>query len=463
VTAAVQARDALGEAVATGQSLINRTLTVLREFDDTRRQRNQQHQDVRLKLPRHEQLLETMQRDYADSSLVLQAADPSHASSSATATSHLSRCHDLLRDAERAIETADVKYRDGLLLEAASMLDLADGALRESDNLLSEIDQHCTQLNAVSQENEGRLVGLGDTAKALRTRVNDRRTTRPTLDGYQRIVSEIDSATREIGKTLPRDPFQDAATIAGFATKLAGLDASIAADMDAHAEARRAVDGARNELRVGESLIDRSRSDGIPDSPATLQSVRAIQSLGTSLANVQQRLDGQHEDWEAVDREATQLHSSLSVETARLRGELESAEQSAALLQAASTAVFEATRWTGGIGSRIFGSPGSAELEHARRALNEGNYAGMIELARTAQIAAQQAIQRAQREVERKQREAARRAEQARRQRRQSSISLGGSSGTSFGSSHRSSGSSSRSSSSSGNRSSGSGFSRSGW
>ena len=458
VEAATEARDALIGEVETANSLVEESLRILHQFDETMRQRENQLDDVREKVPRHEQLLSDSRARFAESALIFQAADASFADPSANVSTHLQACREALDDASRSLSDAATTRSEGRLLEAARLLSAAEGDAMEAGQLLADIDQHCSKLNEVSLENAGKLAEMQRQAGALESRINDRRTMQPTIREYQRVLSEIEVAQREIQHTLPRDPFRDAAAIEGFTHTVANLDAQIEADLDAHAEAKRAVEGAKAQLRTAQDLVSRARNDGIPDSPATLHGVSAIRAFEQPVRNVQQRLDGAHDDWKAVDQEAVRINSDLGVESAKLRGELERASRSVHAFEAASNAVFEATRWTGGFGTRIFGSPGSSELERARRALQQGDYGVMVELARAAQIAAQHAIQRAQREVYRKQREQARREEEARRRRRRASIQIGGGGGG-FPSPGRSSGGGvSRSSSPSG-----SGFSRSGW
>ena len=452
--------------VEEGKQLIDDSLKILHEFDKTLLVRRQQHDAVRDKLPRHEDLLKELNRDYAKSALTLQAADPAYEDPSATVETHFTETSDALRDGMELIEQATEKYKQGQLLEADNMLQLADQHFQRGDALLGEIDAHCSRLSEISKANEGKLAAMQREVGSLQGAVKDRRTMQPTISLYQSVLREIDGAQNELRGTSQRDPFQDGRAIDGFTENVKNLGAKIEADHDAHAEATRAVQGAKQERSVAEKLVNQARHDGIPDSPATKAGVRGVQTFDNELTQVERELNGDHNDWKKVDQAAARIHSELGVKTGQLRGELQRAQKLMTVFQSASSSVFEATRWTGGFGTRIFGSPGSSELERARQALNSGDYSAMAELARAAQIAAQHAIQRAQREVYRKRREQARREEAARRKRRRSSINIGGGGGgISFPSnSGRRSSSSSRSTGrSSSSRSSGSGFSRSGW
>lgn len=468
VDAAMQAQEKLDAEVAAGQALVDTSLRLLGEFDGLLLKCKQHHDEVGDKIPRHDELLHGIREKFAKSSLTLQSGDPSFEDPAATVDSNLAECRDALQDAQSLINQSGEAFKKGQLIEAEHMLAMAEGNITEADQRLTEINQHCSKLNAVSRENEGKLSAMQREIEGFTPLVDDKRTMRPTMQEYHRVLNEIRVAEREVQQTLPRDPFHDGAAIDGFSETVANLKARIEADHDAHAEAKRAVEGARSERSSAEQLVNRAKTDGIPDSPATTTNIQAIRSHDNALSQVERELNTAHNDWKKVDQTAARIHSELGIEAGRLRGELQRAQRLAAIFQSASDTVFEATRWTGGFGTRIFGSPGSSELERARQALNRGDYSAMAELARAAQIAAQHAIQRAQREVYRRQREAARRAEAARRRRRRNSINIGGSGGLGgigggggFGGISRGGGGGR--SSSSGSRSSGSGFSRSGW
>ena len=467
VDAATQAKETLHEEVESGQLLIDRSLRVLREFETISGDRKQELERVENSLPRREAMLSEIRREYADSALVLQAGDASYEDPSATVDTHLADCHRLLGDATELVNDANEKFRKAHLIAAANMLEVAANRTREGEQRLEEIDQHCTLLKNVSNENESKLTDMQRESENLRSKVNDRRTMQPTIAEYHRVVDEIQVAQQEIRETKPRDPFRDSSAIGKFSENVVSLAAKIDADADAYAEAARAVEGAKKERLIGQQLIDRSRSDGIPDSPATKRYVSSVQQVSSKLKEVEQLLAVDHNDWKTVDHAGAKIHSDLGIENAKLRGELDRAQRSVDIFQSASASVFDATRWTGGFGVRIFGSPGSSELERARAALNQGNYNAMIELARAAQMAASHAIERAQREVHRKKRQAARAAEAARRRRRERSISIGGGGigggigGGRIGGGSMGGGIGGGGGISSG--SSGSGFSRSGW
>jgi hypothetical protein len=294
--------------------------------------------------------------------------------------------------------------------------------------------------------------------------MDDHRTTRTTISKYEAVLQQVERANAVIAKAAPSlDPFHEAAELSAIQQQCEMIDAMLIADRNAHAEADRAVAGAVDELRSALRLVDQARRDQIPDSSTTTRSIQNIGGFDSEVQALRGRLSAAHDDWRDVDERATSLHTRINVEAARLRDDLQLAQQSVEAFESASREVFEATRWTGPLGTRISGSPGSDELERARRMLNSGDYGTMIQLARAAAMAAQYAIQAAHREAQRRQREearqaeAARRAEAERRRRSTPSINIGGSGGI------PGIGGGSSSSRSGGASSSGSGFSRSGW
>ena len=464
VEAAATAQATLQSEVDTGLQRVARSLEVLERFERSQRERREQLDTVQDKVPRHAELLDEVQAAYAKAALSLQSADPAFEDPAATVVTHLALARDALHDASGLINEASTKYADGRLLEADNMLHLAQQHGHEADALLNEIGQHCSKLKTVSRENEGKLATMQRNIESQESQVLSAKTTRSTITFYETIRRELKTAQDQILYNAPRDPFEDGRAIDRFDDSLRELIARVESDHESHAEAARAVAGARAKRNVAEQLIQQSRHDGIPDSPATKAGVRDVQMYDEDLARVERELNESHHDWKNVDQLAARIHGELGVKVGRLRGELDRAQRLVAVFQTASDTVFEATRWTGGFGTRIFGSPGSNELERARQALNSGDYSAMAELARAAQIAAQHAIQRAQREVYRRQREEARRQEAARRRRRNSMNTGGNIPGISLPSSRGGSrGSSGGGRPSTSRGTTGSGFSRSGW
>ncbi len=213
--------------------------------------------------------------------------------------------------------------------------------------------------------------------------------------------------------------------------QLEQLQGQIIGDEQAHAEAKRAAAGAREQLEQAGQLVRQSQSDGIPDSQQIVQTNSRITELSRQLRDVENDLEVAHGDWQAIDTRAARIQTELSSASKTLGSELSSAGQALAAFQQASQLVLQAGQWSGPWGVRVSGSPGVSELERARRSLQSGNYGLVLQVSQIALLAAQTAIQSAEREVarrhmeEERQREAERRAQQE-ALRRRSSTTLGG-------------------------------------
>ncbi len=139
-------------------------------------------------------------------------------------------------------------------------------------------------------------------------------------------------------------------------------------------------------------MTERAREDGIPDSRVTSSLIQEIASFDDQLQDLQRRLSVPHDDWRQVHDSALEMHRQLSAAAGRLGGELQIAEQAAESLESAAQQVFQAAQWTGGLGVRILGAPGSRELDRAREALQKANYTAALELSRASALMAGQAI-----------------------------------------------------------------------
>jgi uncharacterized membrane protein YgcG len=463
VKAAGEAVEVLQREVSQGQALVDDTIDALREFDRSLLERQRKYESVKEKLPRYTALLVDVRHEYAASALVLRAGDPSCPSPTATTDGHFADCQELLSNAHHWIGDSVAIHRQGKVLQAAAQLAAIESAVEQADQLLDDIQTHCRLLEATSRENLAALAKIVTHTEGLQDQVRDRRTQRQTMTSFEQVVQSLRQSQHDVEvASIDRDPFQNALRLTALAERLDEVDALIVSDRNAHAEATRAVNGAKAELTTAQRIVHQSQTDQLPDSAKVINYQGEIASLASNLDAAELRLNATHEDWHYVDKEAARINAELGVVAGRLRDELQLAQESVDALRSASEEVFRATRWTGGHGIQITGSPGADELERARQALTAGNYAFMLQMSRAAMQASRQAIQAAEREVLRRRRANERAAEAARRRRRQQQSASRGPSV--FGGSSSSGGSwSSGSSSSSSSSSSGSGFSRSGW
>ncbi|MEM7312621.1 MAG: hypothetical protein AAF497_05665, partial [Planctomycetota bacterium] len=464
VEAASEAMGVLQRDVETGEQIVNDSLKSLHGFDEMHGQRSQELSASRDKFGSYEGKVEEARRTYSDVTLRFQTADESFPDADANLDSHLTGCREGLDEAGRLLHLSREYFQKGKVLEASAMLDAIAEDVAEVEQRYQEVDDHLARLRDRERENQSNLESMVARIDGLKSRVADHRTTEPTMNQFRETVERVQSVAREVeSQTTDRAPFETAARVEELTLQLDDIEALIEADRKAHAEAGRAVESARSQSAVARRLKQRARQDGIPDSRATTSLVGSISRLDEDLEITRRKLDDKHLDWKGVHEDAITIHRKLDEASGQLRGELQIAEQAAASVESASREVFQAARWTGGWGVRIFGSPGSRQIERARDALQRADYQGALNLSRAASMAASQAIIQAQREVARRERERQRRAEQARRRRRSINIGSGSSRGGGGGGismprpSRRISSGSRRSGSST------SGFKRSGW
>ncbi len=459
--------EAASEAVATLRLEVNQAGQILadslqaeRRFDGDWASRNEHWEATGDRSTRYQAVVAQAQRDYAASSLFFQVADPAFPNGNVTIDDYADQCRDQLAEVDRLLQRSREFYAQGRVLESAAMLAAIADDLSEVEQKYDEIDGHLERLRSREQENRETLRQLVAQIERDQEPMDDPRTTSSTLDFFRGWAGDVQTAaSRMQTQTTSREPYAVAAALHQLKENATELDARLNADRAAYSEAQRAIAGAGEEAATGQRLIEQARRDGIPDNQTTTSLVQELKKLGDDLDRLRERLAAPHGDWKDLHHQAMKVHHRLGLATGRLRGELQIADQASAALESASRTVFEAAKWTGGWGVRIFGSPGSQELDRAREALQRADYAATRELSRAAALIANQAINRAQREVAQRQQEELRRAEAARRRRIESVPSVG--SGGFGGGGGWSGGSSGRVSSGGGGSTSG--FSRSGW
>ena len=455
IDAADASCEAMEDNIAEGLAIVEESLQALKTFADQRSLRKRELEAAREKLVGRDRLGSELDRDYAPAALLLGAGDPAYHDQTVTVQGALQSATDALNSSQTDIDEAKNLYGQGRLLQAVALLQKAAGSNESADQWMTDVAKHADALRAQSRENESELEQAMGYVRTLQSKVDDPRIMQSTVEAYARIENEVGGLCRQIQHSQTgNDPFAEAKPLAEARARITQLESQIHADHNAHAEATRAVRGAETELSVAQRLVRTASTDGIPDSVTTTKCISNIGALESQVAQVARQLDIPHGDWQEVNQAAAAVNGRLGVAGGELRGELNRARRAAEMLEHASRDVYSATRWSGPFGIRVGGSPGSTELERARRLLNQGNYSGMVQMARAAMTMAQHAVQQAEREVARRQREKQRAAEQARRSRmrRRSSSGFGGGSRPSrtFGGGSIS-------------RGSGSGFKRSGW
>jgi len=463
------------------EKLVQMSVAALSEYETRSSEQNSVFESLRKRIPHAQATIQSIKDRYADSALTLRdeefvagSWDDLEPDENAPTVNHLvDSVRELVDHSQVSITQLNANHHSGRILQAANSLDLLTGDLELIGEMLDEIAEHGDRVDQLASGNVEALETTTKKLGALGREMNDERTQRPTVQQHLDLSNRLAGFQNVFSNpSVERDPFGDAILIGEFDSQLVDLSTALKADRRAYEEASRAVGGAESELAASRNLVSKSINDGVPDSRAITASQDEVTRLESELGEVKQLLQVAHENWKVVDSRATQINSKLGIVNGRVRQELELAQQAVDMLARGADAVYEAANWRGSYSIVVIGRPGSDDLDHARRALSQGNYVRSIEFSKSAKLRARRAIEQAQQQVTRYRRKLAREAQaRRRRERMMSSFSIGSSSSrsSSFGSSSRSSRRSSSSSfsgsssSSSSSSSRSSGFRRSGW
>lgn len=459
---------------ATAEQILKATQGAVNEFMKVRSAVEQRCQEQHSKAPKLRAEIESARKAYATSALVVTSVLRMKDGSTKTTPDPNQPVNWLLSQAEQGaasvqelLQSADSRQRAGEVLAAAEDLSKANAILAIAGGQLQQIAEHLALLASQSRENTNQQAQNESLINNLIQAHRNPLVTAATLQAIEQTSAAVAQNRQlvEVRHAAP-NPFESARTLLTTRRQLEQLQAQIVGDQQAHAEAKRAVAGAAQQLQSAHPLVRRSQTDSIPDSPQIIQANNRIAALSADLKQVEHELQEAHADWRAVGTRAAKLQTELSSAARTLGSELDAAHQALDAFQQASQTVLQAGQWSGPWGVRVSGSPGVRELERARHGLQSGNYQIVFQISQLALLAAQAALQQAEREVMRRRMEDERAAEMARRVRqaalRQRSMPTfgGGHSGSSYSGSSHSGSSYSGSSSSSGNES---GFGRSGW
>ncbi|MCR4295718.1 MAG: hypothetical protein NUW21_09310, partial [Elusimicrobia bacterium] len=373
-------------------------------------------------LPERAEVLKSIKRDFAASTLGLAAGDFSHPNANGTIDDNVDEAQAAIDAAKSKREKAVRQFRAAKLLEAASLLDQAKAHEEIAQGRLDEISAKRARLDQAVIDNGAFLEKLEAKARAWKTEIpDDKRTMRPTMKAYEASVKALAEA-RGAADAKKGDPFKAAAAVAAVSTGLDQLWVKLNNDRDAYSEVVRSLKAADTQLDSAVRLAQDTQSDGIADSPAITSALRELSTLRSAYSSAVSSSQAAHGDWPTIDREADRITSEAAHVAASLKGELAAAARATDKISSAASQVREATNWTGSYGVSVPGSPGSGSLNSAKSALNNGDYEGAIRYAEAARSAAISAIQTAEAEVSRRRREEEeerRRQEEARRRRQQ--------------------------------------------
>ncbi|MCA9192837.1 MAG: hypothetical protein KDB03_13770 [Planctomycetales bacterium] len=470
---AQNAIDSFADSIVLVERLTNTSLEVAKTFLVKLPEVRGALQKLEARTPAVHAEIQAVADNYAASALLLRSESPPPMGEAASGIGEM--CIEASKPMAAIgnwLDGALIHYQAGKLLQAAEGLQQCNDTIESSNQILTRVESHLHLLEQAVLENERQIQSLLSATKRAVEGSQHKLVTRRTMRVADTVADEVGQLASDIQHSRQHglDPFGLSAAMLKLQNKILQLESQCQVDKQAHAEASRAVHGARRQHDLADQLVRQSQTDGIPDSRKTGQVNSIIQRLTGVVQEVETRIREEHGDWESVDADASQVQSELAKAAEELRGELQTASQALTSFQQASQSVFSAENWSGSFGIRISGSPGVHELQRARASLQNGDYQSVLQMCNYAMSVAQAAIQQAEREVARRQLAARMEAERARRQaeaarQRNASSPFGGSTfgrGSSFGSGRSIGGGSSFG----GHRSSGgggSGFSRSGW
>jgi hypothetical protein len=321
------------------------------------------------------------------------------------------------------------------------------------------IQDRAVQLQQIVEDNAGKLSLLWKQLESVELLSRQHFVTHQTRELLKAEEQNLIDLQRGFeSESVRRDPFNESSAIESVNEDINSLQSAVGQDQRLFEEAKRSVESLDHAIEQSRSAVSRSQRDQIPDSRDVQRSITSLKQAESDRSVLQQRLQTPHEDWNAIDRAADELTSSVTQALASLQSELDAAQQAASEIQTASRRFQQALNWSGSFGVRATPAAARPMLDQARALLGQGDYQAASQHARQANQYAINSIAAAENEVMRQQAARRRAAEQRRRAARQrvtSNRSILGS-----GSSFPSRRSSSRHSQSSTGRG---GFSRSGW
>ncbi|MBI2386420.1 MAG: hypothetical protein HYV14_10450 [Elusimicrobia bacterium] len=421
--AEAEASQKLGaDLVAQADAIVSASLQSLKEQDGDVAGRIAEAQRLDALLPERAEVLKTIKRDFAASTLGLAAGDVSHPNSNGTIDDNVDEAQVAIDAAKAKREKAVRQFREAKLLEAASLLDQAMAHESIAQSRLDEIAEKRARLDKAVVDNGAFLEKLEAKVRSWKTEIpDDKRTMRPTMAAYADSVKSLGEA-RSASDMKKGDPFKVAAAIAAVSAGLDQLWVRLNNDRDAYAEVVRSLKAADAQLGSAARLAQEAQGDGVADSPAITSALRELANLRSAYESALAASRVEHGEWPKVDAEADRITAQAAHVAASLKGEIAAAARATEVISNAAHKVREATNWTGSYGVSVPGSPGSGSLNSAKSALNSGDYDGAIRYAEAARSAAISAIQTAEAEVSRRRREEEeerRRQEEERRRRQQ--------------------------------------------
>lgn len=423
--AAEEALGTISVEADRAQKLVSESLEVLENFDRNVQRIQDQTNQIEQRVAESERKVLQAKSAYAPSALEFQSigepgqfeeAKPAEAAARGVEACQAS-CRELLQDARASLKQADERFRGGKLLEAANLVHLAEEELSVIQTRLGGMAKHFESLAEAERQNSQSAASLRSRIDELRRGATDQRVIAATVQRIEQLTASSGALLAELSSARggKRDPLSDARRLSAAEHDVEELIANSASDIEAHAEATRAVTGAKVELEVAMRLVEHARNDQIPDSLTVTRCRQRIEQLAQQVAVTASELNVAHSDWGMTHEAASHQTAELGVVSGELRNELQLASSSAEEFKSASQEVYRAASWSGSYGVRVINNPGAEELEQARMALASGDYQKTADLSQAAANLAREAIAVAERMVQRKRREIQQNQERRRR------------------------------------------------
>lgn len=371
-------------------------------------------------IPEAEAALERIQEKFAKTVLPLGAGDVTHPNANGTVQDNIIEAKEYLTEAKEKLEKAVGQFRAGKILFAAELLRQIKAHQEFMLHRLGEVTGKEERLHKTIEMNGKLLEGLDESIKEYRkTIVGDRRTTRPTLEAFEKVVAQVE-AGRKLYEQKKGDPFKTEEALLAAKAALDQVSQVMARnDRDLYEEAERSVKAAERQMEAAVQQVNKASKDNVADSADIERSYTQVDGLQKRLEKAGKYLVSQdHGDWGWLDGEADAIASEAAKVTSVLKQELEEAQSALEAISNAASKVRAATNWSGSYGVYISGSPGSDILERARGLLGQGKYEEAEKEAQRARKKAVDAIEEAESEEQRL-REAERRRQEAERRRRE--------------------------------------------
>ncbi|MFM7561580.1 MAG: hypothetical protein ACKO81_00945, partial [Planctomycetota bacterium] len=277
IAAAEEALGTISVEADRAHKLVAESLEVLENFDRNVNRIQDQANQIEQRVTESERKVLQAKSAYAPSALEFQSIDepgdqlgeakPAEAAARGVEACQAS-CRELLGDARVALKRAEECFRGGKLLEAANLVHLAEEELSVIQTRLGGIAKHFESLAEVERQNSQSAASLRSRIDELRRGTSDQRVIAATIRRVEELTARSGSLLSELGTARggKRDPLSDARRLTAADHDLEELVGNLAADVAAHAEATRAVAGAKVELDVALRLVEHARNDQIPDS-----------------------------------------------------------------------------------------------------------------------------------------------------------------------------------------------------